>query len=219
VGPVRYPVVVTRIALLAVALGLACAACTSGPSRSPSSRSPGPSAGSPVTHPLLARLHQQTRLLFVNLRSASNPAAAAVLASARNLRPGQRGTVLAVPKVGSLIGSCSPGHPAVRFRLTYRGAGPPTVTEVRQRLARPASLYLLGWAPAAAPVGGKQQFAFFQVVAGGEEADFSLALWATLTPVAGGCAFSANGVLRVRCSGLPPSVAVPICSYLARRSG
>jgi hypothetical protein len=49
-------------------------------------------------------------------------------------------------------------------------------------------------------VGGKQQFAFSQVVAGGEEADFSLAVWATFTPVAGGCTFSANGVLRVRCS-------------------
>jgi hypothetical protein len=70
----------------------------------------------------------------------------------------------------------------------------------------------MGWAPAASPVGGKQQFAFFQVVAGGEEADFSLAVWATLTPVAGGCTFSANGVLRVRCSA--PSVAVPICSYV-----
>ena len=103
------------------------------------------------------------------------------------------------------------------FRLTYRGPGPPTVTEVRQPLVRPAGLYLLGWAPTASPVGGKQQFAFFQIEAGGEEADFSLALWATLTPVAGGCTFSANGVLRVRCSGLPPSVAVPVCSYLERR--
>lgn len=120
-------------------------------------------------------------------------------------------------RVGNLIGSCRHGDPAVRFRLTYRGAGPPTVTVVRQPLAKPISLSLLGTVPSASPVGGKQQFAFFQVVAGDESGDFSLALWAILTPVAGGCTFSANGVLRVRCSGLPPSVAEPICSYLARR--
>ncbi len=47
-----------------------------------------------------------------------------------------------------------------------------------------------------------------------ESADFTLALWATLTPVAGGCTFSVNGVLRVRCS--VPSAA-PICSYVFRR--
>jgi hypothetical protein len=102
----------------------------------------------------------------------------------------------------------------VKFRLTYRGAGPPTVTQVQKPLARPAGLYLSGAAPAPSPVGGKQQFAFFQISAGGEAADFSLALWATLTPVAGGCTFSANGVLRVRCSAF----ADPICSYIARRA-
>src|SRR5215470_484727 len=200
-----------------MAAGLASAACTSGPSRSPSPRSVS-STASRVAHPLLPKLHQQTELRFVHLRSASNPTAVVLLASARNLQPSRQGAVLAVRRVGNLIGSCSPGHPAVTFRLTYRGPGPPTVTEVRQPLARPAGLYVLGWAPTASPVGGKQQFAFFQIEAGGEEADFSLALWATLTPVAGGCTFSANGVLRVRCSGLPPSVAVPICSYLVKNS-
>jgi len=195
---------------------LVCAACTSGASQSQSPR-PRPSTVSPVAHPLLTKLHQQTELRFVNLHSAANPTAVTVLASARNLQPGQQGAVLTVRRVGNLMGSCSPQHPAVKFRLTYRGPGPPTITEVRKPLARPASLYLVGWAPAASPVGGKQQFAFFQIVAGGEEADFSLALWATLTPVAGGCTFSTNGVLRVRCSGPPPSVAVPICSYVARR--
>jgi hypothetical protein len=66
-------------------------------------------------------------------------------------------------------------------------------------LAKPVGLYLLApLPPIPSPIGGKQQFAFFQILGGGESADFSLALWATLTPVAGGCAFSANGVLRVR---------------------
>jgi hypothetical protein len=167
---------------------------------------------------VLAELHQQTALRFVHLHSANNPRAVLVLASTRNLQPGQQGAVLAVRKVGNLIGSCRSGRPSVKFRLTYQGAGPPMVTEVRERLAKPASLYLLGWAPTASPVGGKQQLAFFQIVAGGESGDFSLALWATLTPVAGGCTFSANGVLRVRCSGLPPSDAEPICFYLTRRS-
>lgn len=207
----RYPRDVTRLALLAVALGLVCAACASGPSQPRSA-----AAASPVSHHVLTKLHQQTAR-FVHLHSASNPRAVVILASTRNLQPGQHGAVLAVRRVGNLIGSCSPGRPSVKFRLTYRGAGPPTVTEVREPLAKPASLYLLGWAPAASPVGGKQQFAFFQIVAGGESGDFTLALWATLTPVAGGCTFSANGVLRVRCSGLPPSVAEPICSYLTRR--
>jgi len=164
---------------------------------------------------LLTKLHQQTDL--VHLRNAANPTAVMVLTSARNLQRDQQGVVLTVRKVGNLVGSCSSGHPAVKFRRTYRGPGPPTVTEVRKPLARPAGLYLLGGAPTASPVRGKQQFAFFQIVAGGEEADFALALWTTLTPVAGGCTFSTNGVLRVRCSA--PSVAdiVPICSYVFRR--
>ncbi len=210
------PGAVKRLAMLALMLGLMCAACSSGPSQSRSSRAPA-SAASPVAHPVLTRLHRQTALKFVRLGSASNPKAVVVLESVRNLQPGQQGKVLAVRRVGNLIGSCSQGHPAVKFRLAYRGAGPPIVTEARQPLARPTSLSLLGTVPSASPVGGKQQFAFFQVVAGGESGDFSLALWATLTPVAGGCTFSANGVLRVRCSGLPPSVGEPICSYLTRR--
>ena len=210
----RYPRAVTRGALLAVALGLSCAACTSAPSKPPSSQLRSPAASS-VAHPVLTRLHQQRQLRFVRLHGAANPTAVTVLASARNLTPGQHGPVLTVPRVGNLIGSCSPHHPAVKFQRTYRGPGPPTVTEVRTLLAKPANFYLLGFAPAASPMGGKQQFAFVQVVAGGEEADFSLAMWATLTPVAGGCSFSVNGVLRVRCSA--PSVAVPICSYVFRR--
>ena len=212
----RNPRTVIRVAVPAVAAGLVCAACTSGPSQSPSPR-PRPSTVSPVTRPLLTKLHQQSEIRFVDLHSAANPTAVTVVASARNLEPGQQGAVLTVRKVGNLIGSCSAGRPTVTFRLTYRGPGPPTVTAVQKPLARPADLYLLGWAPTATPVGGKQQFAFFQIVAGGEEADFSLALWATLTPVAGGCTFSANGVLRVRCSA--PSIARidPICSYIARR--
>jgi hypothetical protein len=166
---------------------------------------------SPVAHPQLTNLHQQTELRFVHLHSGANPTAVMILASARNLRPGQQGAVLTVRAVGNLMGSCSPGHPAVKFRFTYRGAGPPVVTEVQQRLARPAGLGLLGGVVAPSPVGAKQQFAFFQIVAGGEAADFSLALWATLTPVAGGCAFSTNGVLRVRCTAF----ANQICSYIA----
>ncbi len=110
-------------------------------------------------------------------------------------------------------GLLQPRTPGGEVPAHLPGAGPPTVTEVRKPLARPAGLYLLGGAPAPPPVGGEQQFAFFQIVAGSEAADFSLALWATLTPVAGGCAFSANGVLRVRCSAF----ADPICSYIARR--
>ncbi len=88
----------------------------------------------------------------------------------------------------------------MKFRLTYRGAGPPSVTQVRQPLARPVGLHLLSpyWPPAPAPARGKQQFSFFQIAGGGESADFSLVAWATLTPVAGDCAFAANGVLRVR---------------------
>ena len=213
----RYPRAATRVALLAVALGLVCAACTSGSSQSRSSR-PRPSTVSPVAQPL-AKLHQQTQVQFVHLRSASNPTAVVVLASARNLQLGQQGAVLAVRRVGSLIGSCSPGHPAVKFRLIYRGAGPPIVTKISKPLARPIALHLDApyWPATPSPAGGEQQFAFFQISGGGESADFSLALWATLTPVAGGCTFSANGVLRVRCSGLPPSVAAPICFYLVRR--
>lgn len=212
----QCPRAVTRLAMLALALGLVSAGCSSVPSQSRSSR-PSSSTASLAAHPALPRLHRQTELKFVHLDSASNPRAVVILESVRNLLPGQQGTVLAVQKVGNLIGSCSPGHPEVKFRLAYRGAGPPTVTEVRQPLAKPISLSLLGTVPSAPPVGGKQQFAYFQVVAGGESADFSLALWATLTPVAGGCAFSANGVLRIRCSGPPPSVEEPICAYLARR--
>ena len=197
--------------MLAVAAGLVFAACTSGPSQSPSPP-PSPSTVSPVAHPLLTKLHQQTER-FVHLHGAANPNAITILTSSRNLQPGQQGAVLTLRSIGNLMGSCSPGHPAVKFRLTYRGAGPPTVTQIQKPLVRPAGLYLSGAAPAPSPVGGKQQFAFFQIVAGGEAADFSLALWATLTPVAGGCTFSANGVLRVRCSAF----ANPICSYIARQ--
>ena len=210
VGRMRDPRIVTRAAVLTVAVGMVLAACTSAPSQSRSPR-PQPSTVSPLARPLLAKLHQQTELRFVHLHSTGNPTAVTVLTSARNLQQGQRGVVLAVRAIGNLIGSCSPGRPAVKFRLTYRGAGPPTVTEVQKPLTRPAGLYLLGFAPTASPAGGKQQFAFFQVVAGGEAADFSLAFWATLTPVAGGCAFSANGVLRVRCSAFADQV----CSYVA----
>jgi hypothetical protein len=201
--------------VLAVGVALACAACTSGPSPSPSPR-PQPSTASPVTHPLLTKL-QQTELRFAH-RGGANPNAVTAFASSRNLQPGQQGVVLAVRWAGTLVGSCSSGHPAVEFRLTSRSAGPPVVTEVvREPLARPVGLHLLApyWPPAPSPAGGEQQFAFFQIVGGGEAADFSLAVWATLTPVAEGCAFSANGVLRVRCSGLPPSVADPICSYVS----
>ena len=167
---------------------------------------------------MLRTLHQQTALKYADLRSASNPRAVVVFEAIRNLQPGQHGRVLAVRRVGNLIGSCRAGHPAVRFVLAYRGAGPPTVTEVREPLARPTSLSLLGFAPSASPVGGKQHFAFFQITAGGEAGDFTLALWTTLTPVTGGCTFSANGVLRIRCSGLPPSDAEPVCAYLKRRA-
>jgi hypothetical protein len=168
-----------------------------------------------IAHPLPTGLHQQTER-FVHFRGAANPDAVTILSSSRNLRPGQRGAVLTMPGVGNLLGSCHPSRPAVTFLLTYRGAGPPVVTEVRQALARPAGLHLLApyWPPAPSPAGGKQQFTFFQVVAGGEAADFSLALWATLTPVPGGCAFTANGVLRVRCTAF----ADQICSYIARQS-
>lgn len=101
----------------------------------------------------------------------------------------------------------------MKFRITYRGAGPPVVTKIQGALAGPADLGFLGGGPAPSPIAGKQQFAFVQIVSGGEAADFSLALWATLTPVAGGCAFSSNGVLRVRCTAF----ANQICSYIARR--
>jgi len=210
----RYSEAVTRVAVLAVAMGLIGAACTSGPSPSQSPR-PQSSAVSPSAPSLLTKLNLQTEERFVNFHDASNRAAVVVLTSARSLQPGKQGAVLTVRKIGSLIGSCRPGHPAVEIRLTYRGPGPPTVTEIQKPLARPASLYLLGSAPTASPVGGKQQFRFFQIVAGGEEADFTLALWATLTPVAAGCTFSANAVLRIRCSA--PSVAVPACSYVFGR--
>jgi hypothetical protein len=105
----------------------------------------------------------------------------------------------------------------IKFRLTSRWAGPPIVTEVREPLARPAGLHLMApyWPPAPSPAGGEQQFAFLQVAGGGESGDFSVAVWATLTPVAGGCAFSANGVPRVRCSRFGD----PICSYAYGKSG
>lgn len=189
---------VTRVAGLAVAVGLAVAACTSGPSRSQSPRSRS-STVSAVAHPLSTKLHQQAGPRFVKNRNGANPAALTVLESSRNLRPGQQGAVLTVRGVGYLLGSCRPGHPAVKFRVTYRGPGwPLPVTEVREPLARPIGLYLSGGLPGPSPVGGKQQFVFIQILGGGESADFSLVLWATLTPLAGGCAFSVNGVLRVR---------------------
>lgn len=125
------------------------------------------------------------------------PAAVTILTSSRNLRPGQHAAILTVRGIGNLLGTCSHGTPGMKLRLTYRGAGPPTVTQVREPLATPVGLHLVSpyWPPAS---GKKQQFAFFQIAAGGESADFSLVVWATLTPVAAGCAFSANGVLRVR---------------------
>ena len=209
----RYPRAVTRVALLAVAVALVCPACTSGPAQSRSS-SPPQSSVPPVAHPLLTKL-QETDLRFAHpYPGAANATAVTVLASSRNLQPGQQGAVLTVRRVGVLMGSCSP-HPAVKFRLTYPWAGPPVVTEIRQPLTQPAGLHLLEpyWPPAPSPVGGKQQLAFLQIAGGGEDADFSLVLWATLTPVAGGCAFSANGMLRVRCSALPD----PRCSHIARR--
>jgi len=152
--------------------------------------------GAPVARPLSTKLHQLAGRGFVHF--GANPNAVTVLASGRNLEPGQHGVVLTVRGVGNLLGSCSPGHPAVKFRLTVGGLGSPVITEIRKPLPRPAGLYLLFGLPPPSPVGGEQQFAFFQIVGGGEAADFSLALWATLTPVAGGCAFSANGVLRTR---------------------
>ncbi len=192
----RYPGAVARVAGLTVASVLVFAACTAGPSQSPR---PQPSPVRPAARPLSTRLDQRAGLRFVH-RSGANPSAVTVLTSSRNLPPGRQGSVLTVRGVGDLMGSCSPGHQAVKFRLTYRGPGPPGVTEVREPLARPFGLNLLSpyWPPAPSPVGGEQQFAFFQIVGGGESADFSLAVWATLTPVAGSCAFAANGVLRVR---------------------
>ena len=195
--PVPDPGFVTRAAGLTVVVGLALAACTSGPSQT---RSPRPPTVPAAARPLLTKLHQQPGPRFVKNRNGANPAAITVLTSSRNLHPGQHGVVLTVRGVGDLIGFCSPGRPAVKFRLTYRGQGPPAVTEVREPLARPIGLQLVLVSPYVppSPVGGKQHFAFFQIFGGGESADFSLAVWATLTPVAGGCAFSANGVLRVR---------------------
>ncbi len=191
---VRGAGAVTRVAV-AMAVGSVCAACTSGKSQSPSPQ-PRPLTVSPAPHPLSTKLGQ-TKLRFVH----RNANAITVFTSSRNLRAGQQGVVLTVRGVGSLMGSCSPEHRAVKFRLTGRGlAGPPVVTEVREPLARPVSLHLLApyWPPAPSLVGGEQQFAFIQIVGGGENADFSLVLWATLTPVAGDCAFITNGVLRVR---------------------
>jgi hypothetical protein len=210
----RDPRVLTRGAALTVGAALVLAACTSQPSQSRSPRAR-PSKTPAVAHLLPTGLLQQTER-FVHLRSAANPNAVMILTSSRNLRPGQRGVVLTVRSVGNLIGSCIAPGPAVTFRLTYRGAGPPVVTEIREALARPAGLHLLEpyMSLAPSPAGGNQRFAFFQVVAGGEAADFSLALWATLTPVPGGCAFTTNGVLRVRCTAF----ADQICSYIGRQS-
>jgi len=183
--------------LPAVAAGLVVAACTTGPSQS-QSPSPRQSTTSHLGHTVLAKLHQQTKLRFV-CHNCPNPEAVTVLASSRNLQPGQQGAVLAVRGVGSLTGTCSSGHPTVRFLATYRGPGGPVVTQFRAPLARPVGLDLLDLLPPAPrPVGAAQQFAFFQVVGGGEAADFVLAVWATLTPAADGCAFYTNGVLRVR---------------------
>jgi len=156
---------------------------------------------SAIVRPLSTKLSEQAGPRFFKNRNGSNPIAVMFLASSRNLQAGQQGVVLRAPGVGNLMGSCSPAQPAARFRLTSNWAGPPVVTEVRAPpLARPIGLHLDApyWPPAPSPAGGKQQFAFFQVVGGGESGDFSLALWATRTPVAGGCAFSTNGVLRIR---------------------
>jgi hypothetical protein len=191
---VREAGTVTRGALLAVAMGLACAACTAGPSKSPSPR-PRPSTMSPAPRPVSTKLNHPAKLRFVHPHAN----AVTVLTSSRNLQTGQQGVVLTVRGVGNLVGLCSPGHPAVKFRITGRGlAGPPVITEIRKQLARPVGLYLLYGLPPPSPVGGKQQFAFIQVVGGGENSDFSLVLWTTLTPVSGSCAFSTDGVLRVR---------------------
>jgi hypothetical protein len=187
-----------------VAVGLVFAACTSGPSQSQSPQ-PRPSTVPALAHPPSTKLHQQTGPRFFKNSKGPNPIAVTILLSSRNLQPGQQGVVLTAPGVGNLMGSCRPAHPAVKFRLTNRWAGPPVVTEVRAPLARPIGLHLDApyWPPAPSPAGGEQQFTFFQVVGGGESGDFSLVLWATLTPVAGGCAFSTNGVLRIR--GLEPT--------------
>jgi hypothetical protein len=213
VALVRDPQVVARCAALTVGVALVLAACTSQPSQSRSPRAR-PSRTSAIVHRLPTGLLQQSER-FVHLSSAANPDAVMILTSSRNLRPGQRGVVLTVRSVGNLVGSCVTPGPAVTIRLTYRGAGPPVDTQTRVALARPASLHLLEpYLPLApSPAGGKQRFAFFQVVAGGEAADFSLAVWATLTPVPGGCAFTTNGVLRVRCTAF----AEQICSYIARQ--
>jgi len=136
--------------MLAMAVGLACAACTSGPSRSQSPR-PRPSTASPIAHHVSTRLHEQTGRGFVHL--VGGPNAFTVLASARNLESGQHGVVLSVRGVGNLVGLCGPGHLAVKFRLTPSGLGSPVVTEVRKPLARPAGLYLLLGLPPPSPVG------------------------------------------------------------------
>src|SRR5215469_8096216 len=120
----RDPGTISRVAVLAVAL--ACTACTSGLQQSPQPR---PSTASPVAHPGLSTLRQQNER-FVHLHSAANPSAVTIFTSSRTLQPGQQGPVLTVRSVGNLMGSCSPGHPAVEFRITYRGAGPPVVTKI-----------------------------------------------------------------------------------------
>src|SRR5258706_14679263 len=78
-GIVRDPAAVTRVAVLAVAVWLVCAACTSGTSQSQSPR-PRSSTVSPVAHPLLTKLHQQTELRFVHPNGA-NPNAVTVFIS------------------------------------------------------------------------------------------------------------------------------------------
>ncbi len=138
-----------RAAVLTATAGLVLAACTSGPIASHSRRPP--SVVPAAAHPLSTALHQLTgpEQRFAHSKGP-NPAAVTVLASSRNLRPGQHGAVLKVRGVGNLLGSCGHGTPGVKFQLTYRGAGPPAVTQVREPLAAPVGLHLLApyWPPA-----------------------------------------------------------------------
>lgn len=188
--------------MLTAGAGLAIAACASGQAQPQFQASrPRPPTVPADVRPLPTGLHQQQSagLRFAR-RNGPNPAAVTMLASSRNLRPGQQATVLTVRGIGNLTGSCRDGTPDVKFRLTYRGAGPPQVTQIRDPLTRPVALRLLApyWPPAPTPAAGRQHLAFVQITGGGESADFSLVVWATLTPVAGGCAFTTNGLLRVR---------------------
>ncbi len=150
-----------RAAVLTAAAGLALAACASGPSQP---RRPAPPTMPAAARPLSTDLRQQAGpdLRFVRGKG-SDPAAVTILTSSRNLRPGQQGAVLRVRGVGNLMGSCGRGTPGVKFRLTYRGAGPPSVTQVRQPLARPVGLHLLLPVLAARP-GARQRQAAFQLL-------------------------------------------------------